>query len=63
MVASEASQIHWDVYETGWPCASGGAVKRVIAGAALLLGGNKWAGVTFGNRFRGVFQLPERLKP
>ena len=47
----------WDVYETGWPYSSGGAVKKAIAGAAGLMSGKRLFGVTFGNRFRGVFCL------
>lgn len=46
---------HWQIYETGWPYASGGAVKRLIAGLAIRLSGKKIIGSTFGNRFRGVF--------
>ena len=57
------AQLHWDVHETGWPYASGGVLKRAIAGAAALLGGRKIIGVTFGNRFCGVFRLPDAAKP
>jgi SAM-dependent methyltransferase len=56
-------QLHWDVHETGWPYASGGALKRAIAGAGALLGGRKIFGVTFGDRFRGVFRLADAVKP
>ena len=56
------ARLHWDVHETGWPYASGGVLKRAIAGAAALLGGRKIFGVTFGNRFRGVFRLPDAAK-
>jgi len=50
--------IHWQVYETGWPYAGGGLIKRVIAVIAIRLGGQKLSGVAFGNRFSGVFTLP-----
>ena len=46
---------YWRVYETGWPYASGGAVKRAIAGLAMRLGGRQLFETTFGNRFHGVF--------
>ena len=46
---------HWHVYETGWSYASGGAVKRLIAGLAIRLSGKEIVGSAFGNRFRGVF--------
>jgi hypothetical protein len=46
---------HWQIYETGWPYASGGAIKRAIAALATALGGRRIFGSTFGNRFRGVF--------
>lgn len=50
---------HWQVYETGWPYASGGAVKRIIAGLAIRLSGKQIVGSAFGNRFRGVFTYQE----
>jgi hypothetical protein len=50
------------VHETGWPYANGGALKRAIAGAAASLGGRKIFGVTFGNRFCGLFRLPDAAK-
>jgi len=62
-VAPGLARLHWDVHETGWPYANGGALKRAIAGAAALLGGKRIFGVTFGNRFRGVFRLPDAAKP
>lgn len=46
---------YWRVYETGWPYANGGAIKRAIAGLAKAIGGKKILGTTFGNRFLGVF--------
>ena len=46
----------WSVYETGWPYADAGGVKRAIARVAMLMGGKRLYGVTFGNRFRGVFR-------
>lgn len=49
------SPIFWRVYETGWPYASGGVTKRCIASLAVMLGGIKIFGVTFGNRFEGLF--------
>lgn len=47
--------VAWNVSETGWPYASGGALKRCIAHAARLLGGWKFLETTFGNRFSSVF--------
>lgn len=49
--------LSWHVYETGWPYASGGVVKRAIAGAARLMSGKRLLGVILGNRFRGVFRV------
>jgi len=49
------SPLIWRVYETGWPYASGGLVKRTIASVAVMLGGKKCFGTTFGNRFEGIF--------
>ena len=49
--------LSWFVYETGWPYASGGAVKRAIAGAARLMSGRRLFGVILGDRFRGVFRV------
>ena len=49
--------LHWEIYETAWPYAEGGLVKRGIARTALWLGGKQLAGVTFGNRFTGVFRF------
>ncbi len=53
--------ISWTIYETGWPYAEGGTVKRAIAGIALLIGGKHLFGITFGNRFRGVFRYQHAL--
>ncbi len=49
--------LSWSVYETGWPYASGGAVKRAIASVARLVSGKRLFSVTLGNRFRGVFRV------
>ncbi|MDA0685145.1 MAG: methyltransferase domain-containing protein [Bacteroidetes bacterium] len=48
-------QKHWEIYETGWPYADGGVIKRAIARVAIRLGGTKLCGVTLGNRFCAVF--------
>lgn len=56
-VEPRLQQLHWDVHESGWPYASEGGLKKIIAGAAILLGGRQLMGATFGNRFRGVFRL------
>lgn len=45
----------WEVYETGWPYMEGGAIKKMIAQTAVALGGRSYFGITFGNRFKGVF--------
>lgn len=49
--------LYWEVEETGWPYASGGFVKRQIAKLARRMGGRKIFGITFGNRFRGIYQF------
>lgn len=49
--------LHWEVSETGWPYADGQGVKRLIAHAALALGGRKILGAQFGNRFRAIYCL------
>lgn len=49
--------ISWSVYETGWPYTSGSILKRAIAALARMLGGRRLLGLTFGNRFRGIFRL------
>jgi 2-polyprenyl-3-methyl-5-hydroxy-6-metoxy-1,4-benzoquinol methylase len=47
----------WELYETGWPYAQGGAVKRAISGLAIRsASGRAFRGV-LGNRFRGLFLL------
>ena len=45
---------HWQVYETGWPYASGGFAKRCIAMFAIFMGRRRFAGTTFGNRFKTI---------
>jgi 2-polyprenyl-3-methyl-5-hydroxy-6-metoxy-1,4-benzoquinol methylase len=57
------ARLHWGVHETGWPYTNGGVLKHAIAVAAAMLGGRKIFGVIFGNRFRGVFRLPDAAKP
>jgi 2-polyprenyl-3-methyl-5-hydroxy-6-metoxy-1,4-benzoquinol methylase len=49
------SPISWRVHEKGWPYINGGAIKHAIAVLALKLGGRKFIGITFGNRFEGLF--------
>jgi len=56
-IEPQLNLLAWSVYETGWPYAGGGAVKRAIAGAARLMSGRQLFGLTCGNRFRGVFTL------
>lgn len=46
---------HWHIYETGWPYARGGFIKRMIASFANRLGGKQLFSITFGNRFCGIF--------
>jgi SAM-dependent methyltransferase len=53
--------LHWEIFETGWPYANGGGVKWMIASIAKLVGGARFMGVTFGNRFQGVFRTPNVL--
>lgn len=47
--------ISWRVHEKGWPYLNGGIFKHSIAVLALMLGGKKFLGMTFGNRFEGLF--------
>lgn len=49
--------MYWCVYEAGWPYINGGVIKHNIALAAIMLGGKKFFGHTFGNRFRGLFTI------
>jgi SAM-dependent methyltransferase len=49
--------IAWDVYESGWPYADGGLIKKFIASTAKLMSGNCLFEHTFGNRFRGIVVL------
>jgi SAM-dependent methyltransferase len=53
--------LHWEIYETAWPYAEGGLIKRTIAWVALLVGGMKFGSTTFGNRFAGVFRFQGTL--
>lgn len=46
---------YWRIYETGWPYSCGGVIKKSIAACASILGGRKMFGITFGNRFQGLF--------
>lgn len=48
-------QQFWRVSESGWPYIEGGRIKRIIAHIALRTGGLKIFGVTFGNRFQGLY--------
>lgn len=43
------------VEETGWPYRGIGKVKDAIASTAVALGGRRWLGLEFGNRFKGIF--------
>jgi 2-polyprenyl-3-methyl-5-hydroxy-6-metoxy-1,4-benzoquinol methylase len=58
---------YWQVYETGWPYANGGLLKRAISRIAVSIGGRVLFGLTFGNRFRGIFiyrdQMSDRQMP
>ena len=49
----------WNIYETGWPYASGGMVKRAISALAVFLSSSPFLGKTFGNRFCGIFTYRE----
>jgi len=59
-VEPSLERLHWEIYETGWPYASGGLIKRLIARAALLVGGRRLGSTTFGNRFTGIFRYTVR---
>jgi SAM-dependent methyltransferase len=56
-IDSRLKLVEWEIYESGWPYADGGFVKKVIARAAMRMGGHSIMRITFGNRFRGVFIL------
>ena len=49
--------VHWSIEETGWPYANGGAVKRTIAAFAIAVGGSRFMGITFGNRFCSIHRF------
>jgi glycosyltransferase involved in cell wall biosynthesis/2-polyprenyl-3-methyl-5-hydroxy-6-metoxy-1,4-benzoquinol methylase len=51
---------HWHTYETGWPYAQGGIIKRAIAAIAIFIGSKKLGNLTFGNRFLCVFECSEK---
>lgn len=53
-LGSDLTLSHWQIYETGWPYARGGQIKRCVAALAKAMGGRKIAGVTFGNRFKAI---------
>ena len=53
-VSERLRVVDWQVYETGWPYANGGKVKRFIATIAVWLSGRNCFGFTFGNRFRAI---------
>ena len=46
--------IHWQVYETSLPYASGGLIKLCIAALSNLVDGHDLWGTTFGNTFTGI---------
>lgn len=51
-------ELHWRVYETGWPYAHGGPIKRAIAVVARVL--SMWgacAGWVLGNRFEAIYEV------
>jgi SAM-dependent methyltransferase len=48
--------LYWEVYETGWPYTNNGRIKNFIASTAKIIGGKKIFGITFGNRFIGIFK-------
>jgi 2-polyprenyl-3-methyl-5-hydroxy-6-metoxy-1,4-benzoquinol methylase len=57
-VCPNLERLRWEVYESGWPYSSSRGAKQLIADAAIAIGGASIAGVTLGNRFRGVFRRP-----
>ena len=48
--------LHWRVYETGWPYAQGGFLKKRIAHLAIALGSRRLGTLTYGNRFEAIFK-------
>lgn len=45
----------WELYETGWPYAQGGRMKRAIARVAVRAAERRLGSGMLGNRFRGLF--------
>jgi SAM-dependent methyltransferase len=48
--------LQWEVFETGWPYSTKG-VKKQVAAVAKKLGGKTIFNATFGNKFRGIFEI------
>ena len=46
---------YWEVFDTGFPYSNGGVIKKQIATLAKLASGRSLFGITFGNRFSGIF--------
>jgi 2-polyprenyl-3-methyl-5-hydroxy-6-metoxy-1,4-benzoquinol methylase len=59
-VTTDLELIHWQIYETGWPYAEGGVIKKMISRVAVFMGGQRICGVTFGNRFIGLYRYNGR---
>jgi hypothetical protein len=57
----DLSLIYWEVYETGWPYAQGGIIKKTISKIAVFLSGKDFFGYILGNRFRGIFIYSNKI--
>jgi len=53
-----AIELYWELDESGWPYASGGRVKRMIASLARRVSLVPVIGSMFGNRFRLILRVP-----
>ena len=56
-ITPQFERLHWAIYETGWPYADGGLIKRGIARVAISMGGKRFGGTIFGNRFIAIFRV------
>jgi SAM-dependent methyltransferase len=53
----ELSEVHWSIYETGWPYRNNGTMRNAIALAALGTSKLPGLGRVVGNRFAAVYRV------
>jgi 2-polyprenyl-3-methyl-5-hydroxy-6-metoxy-1,4-benzoquinol methylase len=56
LIEPNLERLHWEIHETGWPYSDQGAIKNTIARLSKLIGGRRFGGTIFGNRFTGIFR-------